>query len=511
MEKTCKSLLHITLCALLPTLLFAQVERWVYDYDGVGNAEDEAYVVTYGADGNIYAAGYSTGNGTGFDFTVVSLSSTGSERWVYTYNGPVSLTDVAYDIVYGFDGNIYTVGASTGSNDLDITIVSLTSNGTERWIYTYNGPSNQDDEAFAIAYGLNNNVYAAGKSRGVATEDDFTIISVDTAGSEQWVYRYDRDNYFDGANSIVYGNDNNVYAAGYTYHWIPTQEFTVLSVDTTGTYRWYEIVPGGGTNNETALGLAWGFDSNLYIVGRSMVRSYTVTSIDTTGTWRWRHYYGQIGNNNAAPGVVQGQDLNVYTTGHLQISTHYDFTVAAHNAAGDSLWMMTYDGPTHGHDVGYSVDYGDNGRVYAVGYSNGFGSGEDFVVLDVDTTGCLHWVYRYNGSSGSSDIAHSVVYGQDKNIYAAGYCTNMTSNTDFLVISLDTTTTGLVEEKYQQIPGSDPSFPTYISGTIQLPEENMTYKIFDITGRQIHTLNPAPGIYFIEVDGEIRQKMVKVR
>jgi hypothetical protein len=41
--------------------------------------------------------------------------------------------------------------------------------------------------------------------------------------------------------------------------------------------------------------------------------------------------------------------------------------------------------------------------------------------------------------------------------------------------------------------------------------EDKSYKIFDITGRQIHTLNPAPGIYFIEVDGEIRQKVVKVR
>jgi hypothetical protein len=37
------------------------------------------------------------------------------------------------------------------------------------------------------------------------------------------------------------------------------------------------------------------------------------------------------------------------------------------------------------------------------------------------------------------------------------------------------------------------------------------YKIYDITGHQIHTLNPAPGIYFIEVDGEIRQKVIKIK
>lgn len=47
-------------------------------------------------------------------------------------------------------------------------------------------------------------------------------------------------------------------------------------------------------------------------------------------------------------------------------------------------------------------------------------------------------------------------------------------------------------------------------GPFPIPE-NMNCKIYDITGRKIHTLDPAPGIYFIEVDGEIRQKVIKVR
>jgi hypothetical protein len=51
---------------------------------------------------------------------------------------------------------------------------------------------------------------------------------------------------------------------------------------------------------------------------------------------------------------------------------------------------------------------------------------------------------------------------------------------------------------------------TIFSGPLMLPQHK-TYKIFDITGRQIHTLDPAPGIYFIGVDGEIRQKVIKVR
>jgi hypothetical protein len=51
---------------------------------------------------------------------------------------------------------------------------------------------------------------------------------------------------------------------------------------------------------------------------------------------------------------------------------------------------------------------------------------------------------------------------------------------------------------------------TFVQGPLTLPE-GTSARVFDITGRQIHTLNPAPGIYFIEVDGEIKNKVIKVK
>jgi hypothetical protein len=37
------------------------------------------------------------------------------------------------------------------------------------------------------------------------------------------------------------------------------------------------------------------------------------------------------------------------------------------------------------------------------------------------------------------------------------------------------------------------------------------FEIRGLTPKLLHTVDPAPGIYFIEVDGEIRQKVVKIR
>jgi hypothetical protein len=51
---------------------------------------------------------------------------------------------------------------------------------------------------------------------------------------------------------------------------------------------------------------------------------------------------------------------------------------------------------------------------------------------------------------------------------------------------------------------------TIIKGPLQ-PLNGQKYKIFDITGRQIHTLNPASGIYFLQTDDKITEKIIKIK
>jgi hypothetical protein len=55
----------------------------------------------------------------------------------------------------------------------------------------------------------------------------------------------------------------------------------------------------------------------------------------------------------------------------------------------------------------------------------------------------------------------------------------------------------------------------YIGATIfagpMIPPRGKNCKIFDITGRQTKNVNPPPGVYFMELDGEIKQKIIKVK
>ena len=51
---------------------------------------------------------------------------------------------------------------------------------------------------------------------------------------------------------------------------------------------------------------------------------------------------------------------------------------------------------------------------------------------------------------------------------------------------------------------------TIIQGALVLPKDRVC-KVFDIAGREVDAAYLSPGIYFIEVDGKITNKIIKVR
>jgi hypothetical protein len=86
---------------VLLAIALGQTERWVYYYPGLGDRADRAVEIVYGADSSIYAAGTTHSDQDGNDFTVVGLTRDGSQRWVYRYNGPGDSADGASSMVVG--------------------------------------------------------------------------------------------------------------------------------------------------------------------------------------------------------------------------------------------------------------------------------------------------------------------------------------------------------------------------------------------------------------------------
>jgi len=421
-------------------------ERWIYTYNGPGNNNDRTNSIVYGADGNIYATGWSIGNTFYSDLTVISLTSAGQERWVYRYNTVGNTSDYGYSIVWGIDGKIYIAGEGvTKTNLTDFTVIKLNSLGQELWVYKYNGPGRTEDRAHSIIYGSDGNIYVAGESGGTGTLYDFTIISLNSSGQKNWVYRYNGPvSGYDIPYSMVQGVDGNLYAGGYSADSGTGPDFIVISTTNSGTERWVYRYPGSGNHWEVCYSVDCGEDGNIYAGGyvynSGTENDLAVISFDAEGQERWVYRYNGPENlGDDASSIVYGGDGNIYAAGGSWSSgSSTNFTVVSLDNAGQERWIYHYNGPGNGDDDLNSIAYGNDGNIYAAGNSVGIGTKKDFIVLSLDTAGNERWIYRYNGLRNEDDWAYSVIYGSDGNIYAVGSCHEGITSWDFTVVSLTT-------------------------------------------------------------------------
>ncbi len=93
-----------------------------------------------------------------------------------------------------------------------------------------------------------------------------------------------------------------------------------------------------------------------------------------------------------------------------------------------------------------------------------------------------------------SDINYLVVWsriGVDRDIYG---------NIDLMIGTREERDISLIDQMHQ----------TIFSGPLILPI-GKNYTIYDISGRQVSTNRLGSGIYFIEIDGKIEQKIIKIR
>ncbi len=430
----------VSLLLLLPFLLDAQTQRWVFRYNGSGNNNDYANAVAYGSNGNVYAAG--SVRRTNDDFTVISLTQAGDTNWVFVYNGPGNGNDYGTAIAYGTDGNIYAAGYTRGAGTGDdFTVISLKPSGDTNWVRRYNGPGNGNDRAAAIIYGANNNIYAAGYSHD--RNDDFTVISYRQNGDTNWVRRINGPgNNNDYALDLVYGGDGRIYVAGTIR--AANEDFSVVSFTQAGDTNWVRSINGPGNNNDRALAITYGADSHIYAAGyiRATNDNFAVVRFTQTGDTSWVRAINGSGNNiDHANDIIYGADNRIYAAGYIRAAND-NFAVVSYTQAGDTNWIFTYNGPGNNIDQANSIVYGTDGNIYAAGFIRGVGTGEDFAVFSLRQTGDTNWVYRYNSAGNNNDRASAVAWGSGDNLYAAGYAGG--GNDDFLVISLRTT--GIAEE-----------------------------------------------------------------
>jgi len=190
---------------------------WIRTYTGMGySGQDEAEAIAVDNSGNVCVTGYSTGSGTGYDYTTVKYNASGDTVWVRRYTSLGNNNDYATAIKVDNLGNVYVTGGSYNSGTSeDYTTIKYNSNGDTVWIRRYNGPANSGDRAYAMVVDELGSIYVTGQSFGSGPGDDYATVKYNSAGVQQWVARYDGGSW-DQAHAIAV-KGANIYVTGQSW------------------------------------------------------------------------------------------------------------------------------------------------------------------------------------------------------------------------------------------------------------------------------------------------------
>jgi len=149
---------------------------WIKRYNGAGNGEDRSFKLLLDNLSNIYITGWIYN--TNLDIITLKYDRDGNQKWISNYNGIGNDDDQAWDVSIDNQNNVYIVGTATGADgNFDCITLSYDDRGFIRWYATFKGDSSGNDYNNSIAVTSQGKVYTAGRINNVDSGDDFVILN----------------------------------------------------------------------------------------------------------------------------------------------------------------------------------------------------------------------------------------------------------------------------------------------------------------------------------------------
>ncbi|MBN2619656.1 hypothetical protein JXB22_01095 [candidate division WOR-3 bacterium] len=256
-------------------------------------------------------------------------------------------------------------------------------------------------------------------------------------------------------------------------------------------------IPMGFTNS--AMDISG--DGNVLAYGWPILHVMEWTGTAYQDIWTWSpggHYVSRIAISNDGSTIV-----SCWYTG-----SHNTIKVAVHTISSPTpLWV--YDYPISSgvyQESAADVDITNNGAYFIIGsWGDAANLNPEVHILQRDTLPHVYYTVDMPGSVFSVDMSNDGTYATacGKHIHA-----NVSGRGgDIVEIGTD-----IVGKKEAASVSCDHQFsgPTIFSGPLVFGSDK-SCRIYDTSGREIHTIDPVPGIYFIEIDHTIREKIIKIR
>jgi len=444
----------VVITLLLVLLGHAQIVEWIHRYNGPDNLSEWPYDITVDTSGNVYVCGFGYLTATYMDYLTIKYNSSGDTVWLRYYDGGQLFYDRAHAIAIDDSGNVYVTGLSIESgNQYDIATIKYNSAGVEQWVARYNGPGNDDDEAYDIAIDDSGYIYVCGYTRSAATFTDYITLKYDRYGDTVWTSTYNGPfNGIDIAYALALDDSGNVYVTGSGNSATYDNDYYTIKINAVGDTQWVVAYDGTAATaydyaNDIALGGGY-----IYVTGESdgagTEADYATIKYSPAGDTLWEMRYNGPGNgDDNANGIVADSLGNVFVTGGSMGPVQTDYATIKYNFSGNVEWVSRYNGPDDDIDEAFDIVLDHMGNVYVAGQSYAtqpYTPEFDFLTIKYNASGVEQWTHRYNGTGDSQDHLYDMAVDDAGNVYVTGSSIGNIGYDDIVTIKYGVT--GINEE-----------------------------------------------------------------
>lgn len=451
-----------------------------------------------------------------FVFIFISIASVLSAQvvepetlWTKTYGGDA--TDIGASIQQTFEGGYIVCGytESFGAGEADVWLLKTDSLGDTLWTQTYGGT--KADIGWWIRQTSDSGYIVAGATQSFgAGSSDVWLIKTKANGDTIWTKTYGGTNN-DNAKSVQVTVEGGYIVCGASSSFNPGADNDVylIKTDSHGDTLWTKTF--GGLGEDAGLEVQQTRDYGYIIVGETQnipagdIDVYVIKT-DSLGNIDWTKQYGK-GYDDKAYSVHELAEEGYIIAGYtVWPSLGADIWLIKLDINGDSLWVKQY-GDT-GDEEGGSVFQTTDGGYIICGYSNSYETNYDAVYLiRADSLGAIIWTKTVGGID-TENRGSSIQIIEKGEYILTGYSYSNFYLRDLFLVRLGSPP-GVSEDNTTSITSYNYG-ATIISGPLIMPADKKC-RVYDITGRTVDANKLASGIYFLEIEGQVEQKIIKVR
>lgn len=152
------------------TIKYTQSGQILWEKSYGGSSSDYTQAIATDSNLNIIVTGWIYSTTTKNDYLTIKYNNNGDTLWTRRYNGTAGTYDEATALCVDKNNDIYVSGRSTGTSGYDFTTLKYSASGTQQWVTRYPGGADK------IQVDKNLNLYLAGTNTVAGTGLDIILL-----------------------------------------------------------------------------------------------------------------------------------------------------------------------------------------------------------------------------------------------------------------------------------------------------------------------------------------------